>query len=174
MEKYFEEKLVVIGDDTGQKLEFFMRPIKIKEFKLINRISKLAKSNSSDEFIDPLLYELVRSSLSIDTDNIPGRAVEQLVDKYLTYNFPDIKKDSTEVDDKRAKIRRAKKKSKRLAFYIDFLVNQGHSVPDIMELTIVQFNDLIEAAAERLNPEKEIMDPMKAFQKMGIPIRDRK
>jgi hypothetical protein len=170
MDKFFEEKLIVIGNDAGQRLEIFMRPIKIKEFKLINRISKLAQGNNSDEFIDPILLELVSSSLSIDTEKIPAAAVQGLVGKYLEYNFPESKEEKSN----EAKIKKAKKKTKRLAFYIDFLVNQGHNVPDIMELTIIQFNDLIQAAAERISPEKEVMDPEDAFRKMGIPIRDRK
>lgn len=170
MKKFFEEKLLVIGNDAGQRLEIFMRPIKIKEFKLINRISKLAEGNNSDEFIDPILLELVSASLSIDTSKIPGSAVQGLVSKYLEYNFPETEEEKNNSE----KLKKAKKKTKRLAVYIDFLVNQGHSVPDILDLTIFQFNDLIKAASERINPEKEVMEPEDAFRKMGIPIKDRK
>lgn len=170
MKKFFEEKLIVIGNDAGQKLEIFMRPIKIKEFKLINRIGKLAEGNNSAEFIDPILLELVSNSLSIDTSKIPVAAVQGLISKYLEFNFPEAEEDKTTDE----KLKKVKKKIKRMAFYIDFLVTQGHNVPDIMELTVVQFNDLIKAAAERINPEKEVMDPAEAFRKMGIPIRDRK
>ncbi len=83
MNKFFEEKLVVIKDDAGTTLEFFMRPIKVGEFKLINRIDKLTEDGDSSEFVDPILLELLSNSVSIDTSKIPVTVVSKLVDEYI-------------------------------------------------------------------------------------------
>jgi hypothetical protein len=94
-----------------------------------------------------------------------------LIDTFIEYNFPDTKKKFKESDRSKTK---AEKKTEPLSFFIDFLVNQGHSDADIMEMTLAQFNELIVKAGERLSPSTKKMDPLVAFKKMGIPIRNRR
>ncbi len=168
MKIYFAEKQISITDAEGEKLEFFMRPLKIKELQIVHRVSLLAESENSDEFTTPLLLSLVIDCLSIDAKYIPSEATEELINTFIEYNFPDTKKKLEESD--RSK---TKKKAEPISFFIDFLVNQGHTVSDIMEMTMPQFNELIVKAGERLSPSTKKMDPLVAFRKMGIPIRNR-
>ena len=168
MKTYFAEKQISITDAEGEKLDFFMRPLKIKELQVIQRVSLLAESEDSDEFTTPLLLSLVIDCLSIDGKFIPAEATEELINTFIEYNFPDTKKEFEESD--RSK---TKKKAEPISFFIDFLVNQGYSVSDIMEMTMLQFNELIVKAGERLSPSSKAMNPLEAFKKMGIPIRNR-
>ncbi len=169
MKTFFQEKQIVINNAEGEKLEFFMRPIKIKELQIINRIAMLSEGSIAEEFSTPLLLSLMLDCLSIDGKNIPVEATETLVSTFLEYNFPDIGKDTFEESDRS----QTKKKNAEepLSFYIDFLINQGHTVSDIMEMTLPQFNELVLKAGERLCPEKKVLDPLTVFRKMGIPIR---
>ncbi len=170
MKTYFQEKQISITDAEGEKLDFFMRPLQIKELQIIQRVSLLAENESSDEFTTPLLLSLVIGCLSIDGKFIPAEATEELINTFIEYNFPDTKKEFEESD------RSATKKDKKpepISFFIDFLVNQGHTVSDIMEMTMPQFNELIVKAGERLSPSSKQMNPIDAFRKMGIPIRNR-
>jgi hypothetical protein len=172
MKTYFQEKQISITDAEGEKLDFFMRPLKIKELQIIQRVSVLAESDDSDEFTTPLLLSLVIGCLSIDGEFVPGEATEELINTFIEYNFPDTKKKFEESDRSKTK-KKTDKKAEPLSFFIDFLVNQGHSVSDIMEMTMPQFNELIVKAGERLSPSTKQMDPLVAFRKMGIPIRNR-
>lgn len=169
MNKFFAEKHIVITDAEGQRLEFFMRPIKIKELPVINRISVLAEQEGTEEFTTPLLLSLMIGCLSIDGSNIPVDATDDLVNTFIEYNFPKPDETKTQESDRS----KTKKKAEPLSFFIDFLVNQGHSISDIMEMTLSQFNELITKAGERLSPTSKAMDPLEAFAKMGIPIRKR-
>lgn len=169
MDKYFKEKHIVIGNDAGETIEFFMRPIKIKELKIINRVSVLAQASGSDEFTMPLLIELLNSTLSIDAEKIPVSASRGLVNAFMEFNFPEAKTGDGETI--KTTDKSIKKKLKELSFWIDFLATQNYSIADIMELTVLQFNELIKAAGDRLCPEKKIQDPEAVFRKIGIPIR---
>ncbi len=169
MNIYFAEKQIQIKNSEGETLEFFMRPIKIKELKIIGRVSALAENADAEEFTTPLLLSLMLDCLSIDRKNIPAGAAEKLIETFIDYNFPSVNDKGTEESDRSA----TKKKPEPLSFFIDFLVNQGHSISDITEMTIPQFNDLILRAGERLNPSKKVMDPLEVFRKMGLPIRRR-
>lgn len=168
MKTFFEEKQITIINAEGEKLEFFMRPIKIKELAIINRISAIAENGNAEEFSTPLLLSLIIDCLSIDGENIPIEATEKLIETFIDYNFPP---DKTEESD-RSRTKK-EKKTEPLSFFIDFLVNQGHCLSDIMEMTLSQFKELVKKAGERLNPKLKIMDPLEAFRKMGIPIRKR-
>ena len=170
MKTYFTEKQISITDAEGEKLDFFMRPLKIKELQVIQRVSVLAENESSDEFTTPLLLALVIDCLSIDGHCVPIDATEDLINTFIEYNFPDTKEEFEESDRSTTK---KKKKTEPISFFIDFLVNQGHTVSDIMEMTMPQFNELIVKAGERLSPSSKVMDPLEAFKKMGIPIRNR-
>jgi hypothetical protein len=167
MNKFFKEKQITLIDSGGEELMFFMRPIKVKELQVIHRISNLAKEKNSDQFTTPMLLALVIDSLSIDAECIPVSASEELIQIYIDYNFPEVK------DEEKEKLKKIKdrKELKDLTFYMDFLINQGHSITDIMEMTLPQFSDFIEAAANRINPPKKVLDPLTAFRQMGIPIR---
>lgn len=140
-----------------------MRPIKIKELPIINRISELAEESGAEEFTTPLLLSLMLDCLSIDGSNIPASTAQDLVNTFIEYNFPDPEKEG--------KKEKSSKSSEPLSFYIDFLVSIGYSLSDVMEMTMLQFNELILKAGERLNPKSKVMDPLEAFRKMGIPIR---
>ena len=170
MKTYFTEKQISITDAEGEKLDFFMRPLKIKELQVIQRVSLLAENENSDEFTTPLLLSLVIDCLSIDGKFIPAEATDELFNTFIVYNFPDTEKQFEESDRSATK---KKKKTEPISFFIDFLVNQGHTVSDIMEMTMPQFNELIVKAGERLNPSSKIMDPIEVFKKIGIPIRNR-
>lgn len=171
MKTYFAEKQISITNAEGERLEFFMRPIKIKELQIINRVSLLAESDDSEEFTTPLLLSLVIGCLSIDGSCIPSQATETLINTFIDYNFPDTKKKTEESDRSKTK---KKDDAEPLSFFIDFLVHQGHAVRDIMEMTLAQFNELIVKAGERLSPSTKKLDPLVAFRKMGIPIRNRR
>jgi hypothetical protein len=162
MKTFFDEKQISMKNREGQVVEFFMRPIKIKELPIINRISELAEESGAEEFTTPLLLSLMLDCLSIDGSNIPASTAQDLVNTFIEYNFPDPEKaDKKEKSDK----------TEPLSFYIDFLVSIGYSLCDVMEMTMLQFNELIIKAGERLNPKSKVMDPLEAFRKMGIPIR---
>jgi hypothetical protein len=163
MKTFFEEKQISIENGDGQVVTFFMRPIKIKELPIINRVSKLAEESDSEEFTTPLLLSLMLDCLSIGGENIPVSATQDLVNTFIEYNFPK--------PDEANETKKLKKKTEPLSFYIDFLVSVGHSVPDIMEMTLSQFNELIMKAGERLNPSLKIQDPIDVFRKLKIPIR---
>ncbi len=172
MKTYFQEKQISITDTEGEKLDFFMRPLRIKELQVVQRVSKLAESEDSDEFTTPLLLSLVIGCLSIDGNLVPAEATEELIKTFIDYNFPETKKKFEESDRSTTK-KKTEKKTEPLSFFIDFLVNQGHTISDIMEMTMPQFNELIMKAGERLSPSTKEMDPLVAFKKMGIPIRNR-
>ena len=141
MDKYFKEKHIEIENTKGETIEFFMRPIKIKELKIINRVSVLAQASDSDEFTMPLLIELLNSTLSIDAEKIPFSASKGLINAFMEFNFPEAKTgDGEEI---RTTAKPIKKKLKELSFWIDFLATQNYSIADIMELTVLQFNELI-------------------------------
>lgn len=163
MKTFFDEKKISIENGDGQVVTFFMRPIKIKELPTINRVSKLAEESDSEEFTTPLLLSLMLDCLSIGGENIPVSATQDLVNVFIDYNFPDPGKGK--------KAENSNKKSEPLSFYIDFLVSIGYSLSDVLEMTMLQFNELILKAGERLNPKSKVMDPLDAFRKMGIPIR---
>jgi hypothetical protein len=172
MNTFFAEKLISIKNKEGEIIEFFMRPIKIRELIVINRVSALAENAGAEEFTTPLLLSLLDDCLSIGTENIPASTAEKLIDTLIDYNFPDVKEKKFEESD-RSVTKKKKKNSEPLSFFIDFLVNQGHTISDIMEMTMPQFNDLVKKAGERLNPETKVMDPLEAFRKMGLPIKKR-
>jgi len=132
-------------------------------------VGVLAEQGDTEEFTTPLLLSLMIDCLSIDGGNIPVDATNKLIETFIDYNFPQPDETKTQESDRS----KTKKKSEPLSFFIDFLVNQGHSVSDIMEMTLSQFNELIMKAGERLSPASKIMDPIDAFRKMGIPIRER-
>lgn len=170
MKTFFDEKPITVTNEDGKKLEFFMRPIKVKELQTINRVGLLAENADAEEFSTPLLLSLVIDCLSIGGENIPATATEKLIEIFVEYNFPEIKE--KEADAKQVQTKA--KEHQPLSFFIDFLVNQGHSVPDIMEMTLVQFNELVKAASDRLTPpDKKPMDAATAFRNMGIPIKQR-
>jgi hypothetical protein len=166
MKTFFEEKRISIMNGDGDVLEFFMRPIKIKELPVINRVSLLAEESDAEEFTTPLLLSLMINCLSIDGEKVPASATQDLMQTFIEYNFP-----IPDEEEEKAKAHKKKKESEPLSFYIDFLVSIGYSLADIMEMTMMQFNELIIKAGERLNPKSKVMDPLEAFRKMGIPIR---
>lgn len=172
MNTFFAEKNISISNKEGEIVEFFMRPIKIKELNVINRVSVLAENAGAEEFTTSLLLSLMLDCLNIDGKNIPVSAAEKLIDTFIDYNFPELKEEKKFEESDRSATKK-KKKVEPLSFFIDFLVNQGHCVSDIMEMTLPQFNELIERAGERLNPESKIGDPLETFRKMGLPIRKR-
>lgn len=172
MNTFFDEQQLSISNKDGETLEFFMRPLKIKELKVIRRISFLAESGGAEEFTTPLLLTLMIGCFSIDSRYIPRESAEKLINTFIDYNFPKVK-EFEESDRSATKKKQEKKISKPLSFYIDFLVNQGYSFHDVMEMTLPQFNELIIKAGERLCPSSKVMDPLEAFTKMGIPIRNR-
>jgi hypothetical protein len=169
METFFEEKQITLTTKSGVSLEIFMRPIKMKELQVVNRVTALAR-NDDEEFLTPMLLSLMIGTLSVDSEKIPSSATEGLMKTFVDFNFPDLE----DPDDPNASKDDEKKEIKPLSFYIDFLVNQGHTFSDIMEMTMIQFNELVQAAADRLTPEdKKVLNPAEAFRRMGIPIRNR-
>lgn len=170
MKTYFQEKQITITDDEGQKLSFFMRPIKVKELTVINRVSALAQEPDGEEFTTPMLLELVIDCLSIPGRCIPGSATNGIVNAFIEYNFPGRIEDGKTVESGRSK---TKKPTEPFSYFVDFLVNQGHTISDIMEMTLPQFNELIIKAGERLSPSSKIQNPLTVFKSMGLPIRKR-
>ncbi len=177
MNIYFDETPITVKNKQGEEVSFFMRPIKVKELKIINRVSMLtqnalAENADAEEFTTPLLLSLMLDCLSIDGSNIPGSTLDRLITTFIDYNFPEIKEEKKIEESDRSKTKK-KKKVEPLSFFIDFLVNQGYTLSCIMEMTIPQFNELIIKAGERLSPAAKVMEPLEAFKKMGLPIRKR-
>ncbi|MCP4989389.1 MAG: hypothetical protein GY928_26020, partial [Colwellia sp.] len=109
-------------------------------------------------------------SLSVSRGCIPAEAVDGLIETFIEYNFP---KGSDKFEESDRSKTKEKKEERPLSFYMDFLVNQGHTLSDVMEMNMLQFNEMVLRAGERLNPEKKVLDPMVAFKKMGLPIKSR-
>ncbi len=182
VDNFFREKPIAINVETQDTEEttsytVFMRPIKVKDLSILNRIVYLQEDNPEDVQAAGMLLELVTSTLHMESDILPIEATSKLISYFIEYNFPkEVKKVKTDKekaeDEKRKKLPKKEPKNiNGLLGCFDFLISQGHIYSDIMEYSLPDFNDFVTTAAERLGIKKKPMDAVKAFQKLGIPVK---
>jgi hypothetical protein len=162
---FFQELPITINIEDGDSFVVFMRPLKIKEIQILNRVAHLQEKNPGDEQAAMMLVSLVINTLNVSGDEIPVGAASGLVSRMIEYNFPRDQK----TEDKKSK----KNIKGDLIDCFDFLIAQGHRHSDIMEYTISQFNNFIVIIAERLGIKKKPMDAAEAFRKLGLPVKQR-
>lgn len=185
-DKFFEERVIPItfhDEATGHtdKFTVFMRPVKVKELSILNRIAYLQEINPEDQQAASMLVTLVTDTLSMDSAEIPVEAISGLIDNFIEFNFPKPPEPKEYVpgENQRREELRKKKKAKEkakggdkaLIECFDFLISQGHRYDEIMEYTVKQFTDFLSTAQERLGIKKRPMDTAVAFTKLGIPIK---
>jgi hypothetical protein len=171
--EFFKEMPLSISiemEDTGEKSSFvvFMQPLKVKDIAILNRIAYLQEKDEQDKQASMMLVSLMTSTLSLDSDQIPIEATEQLIKYFIEYNFTNNnKKDDDIPGPKHENI------NEGLLQCIDFLISNGHRYADIMEYPITLLNDFVDTAAERLGLKKKTIDPAQAFRQLGLTIRPR-
>ncbi len=165
---FFYEKPLTINIEDEGSFVVFMRPLKVKDIQVLNRITHLQTIDPEDSQAASMLIGLMTSTLSIPGDELPAEATSDLITYFLQLNFPPEETKTAE-----EKTKELTKKKQGIAECVDFLTKQGHEYNDILNFTIPQFKKLIEVAAIRLGIKKEAMSPEDAFRKLGIPVRPR-
>ncbi len=168
MNRFFEEKHISLSDEAGNSIEFFMRPLKVKEMHVVCRISKFYEDGKSHDYVTPLLLGLIIDTISIPGPKIPLGATEKLIDYFMEDNFTPEEEPGGE-----GPAAAKKEEIKPLSFYFDLLISQGHNYFEILDYPIPLFNDFLIALCDRLTGNKKPMDPLAAFRRMGIPIENR-
>jgi hypothetical protein len=162
---FFQELPITINIEGSDSFIVFMRPLKIKEIQILNRVAHLQEKNPSDEQAAMMLVSLAVNTLNVSGSEMPVETTSGLVAQMIKYNFP---------QDQKTKDKKLKEDTKGdLIDCFDFLLLHGHKYSDIMEYTILQFNDFITILAERLGLKKKPMDAAQAFRKLGLPVKQR-
>jgi len=170
MADFFDEMRIKITLPEGQSFTVFMRPLKVKEISILNRITYLQEKNVDDEQAAMMLIKLVVDTTSHTSKEIPQIAIEGLIKNFIEFNFPKDKP-----------VKKVKKKTETVGIIdcIDFLISIGHTYSDIMEYHIPQFNAFIETASIRLGHKKKpvtIKRPVsteEALRQNGIMVKPR-
>jgi hypothetical protein len=166
---FFKELPIYINMDKveGEKsFTVFMRPLKIKEIQILNRVTYLQEKDPESEQAAMILINLAVRTLNVSNAEMPVEATSGLIKQMIEFNFP---KESTDTDEASKK---ADPKNGMINCF-DFLISHGHRHGDIMEYPVPLFNDFIIVIAERLGVIKKPMDATEAFRKLGIPIKQR-
>lgn len=160
---FFDEKPILISIPGFDTFTIFMRPLKVREIPLLNRITYLQEKDPSDQQAALMLVLLAVSTTNVSKNDLPGGAAGGLVRYFIEYNFP--KDENIEPP--------SSKKKGGMAECFDFLISNGHIYSDIMDYPVKHFNKLVDVASIRLGLKKEPMDAVKAFGKLGIPVLPR-
>lgn len=170
---FFKEKPIVInitnieGDESfDESFTVFMRPLKIKEIPILNRITHLQEKDANDEQAAMMLISLAVGTLDVTSEELPMSASGGIVAKFIEYNFP--KDENTE-----AAIEKAKKSKNNIDDCIAFLIEHNHIYSDILEYPIPHFNGFVSILAEKLGTKKKPMNAADAFRKLNIPVKPR-
>jgi hypothetical protein len=166
---FFAEKPIFINleDIEGEDSFYvFMRPLKVKEIPILNRITYLQTINPEDEQAGIMLMNLMVDCLNVTSEEIPASATSGLIQHLIKYNFP--KKDESKNTSENKK-----KNKNKLVNCFDFLITNGHTESDIMEYPINRFDDYINVVATRLGIKKEPVSAEVALKKIGLPFRSR-
>lgn len=166
-DKFLTEQEIVIELENGDLFRFYMRPMKVKEIGLACRIAEFQKAGASEAEYLPLLLDLIEPAVNVKIDAFPLTTLNKLVEVYIDMNFPKPNKD------KKGNLIKSKPKCHApspLAASFDFLIQQGHSMSDIMEYTIPQVQTLQQAAIDRLEGRKYV-DPVTALSAAGVAIK---
>lgn len=153
--------------DQVESFYIFMRPMRVEEIQILNRVTYLQEKNKECEQAGLMLVSLMVDTLDVTAEEVPVEATSGLVAKMIEYNFPQDMTDPDEV---------AKKKptgKDGLIDCFDFLISHGHTYSEIMIYPVPVFNNFIIAIAERLGIKKKPVDAATAFRKLGIPINPR-
>ncbi len=165
---FFDEYPILINMDDVEGVEsftVFMRPLKIKEIQILNRVTYLQEKDENSEQAKDILISLVVNTLNVSGSEIPVEATSGLISQMISFNFPKDKDDEDE--------NKSNSKKDSLIDCFDFLIKNGHNYRDIMEYPIPLFNNFIITIAERLGIKQKPIDARVAFGKLGIPIKPR-
>jgi hypothetical protein len=163
---FFAEKPIFIDLEDGNSFHVFMRPLRIKEISVLNRIIYLQEKDKDSEQAGLMLMDLTVECLNVTDKDIPAAAMCGLVEYFIEYNFPKKNEDEPKTGPE-------KTNRNGIVDCFDFLISNGHKNSDIMEYTIPRFNQYIEVVSERLGLKKKPVGAEEAFRKIGIPIRRR-
>ena len=169
--EFFDEYPILINMDEVEGAEsfyVFMRPMRVEEIQILNRITYLQEKNKYCEQASFMLVSLMVNTLDVTGEEVPVEATSGLVAKMIEYNFPPDMTDPTKTTKKKAV-----NKKDGLIDCFDFLVAHNHNYSEIMKYPIPVFNDFINTIAERLGINKKPEDAAAAFRKLGIPINPR-
>lgn len=171
MEDFFSEKILSVEDEDGEIVELKMRPLKVKEFPQIFRISAMqekegAAGENGEMKILPFLIDLVAQTIDKDIEKLPSDALNEIISEFIELNFGKEEQGKKE-------IKNTINDTDELAISFDFLIIQGHSFSDILNYTLPQLRIFQKVACDRLLGKKtpKKMDPLEAFRKLGIPIK---
>jgi hypothetical protein len=167
---FFEELPIYINMDKYKgetSFTVFMRPLKIKEIQILNRVTYLQEKDADSEQAAMILVNLAVRTLNVSASEMPVGTTSGLIHKLIEFNFPKNSDTSDEEDKSKSEPKNS------LVDCFGFLITHGHCYNDIMEYPIPLFNDFIIVIAERLGIKKKPMDARAAFQKLGIPIKQR-
>jgi hypothetical protein len=163
---FFEELPIKINMPDGEEpFIVFMRPLKVKEIIILNRVTYLQERDPDSVQAAMILVNLVVRTLNVSNAEMPVESTSGLIKHMIEFNFP---KNSTEEEE-------SKKPDPKngLIDCFDFLINNGHRYGEIMEYPVPLFNDFIIVIAERLGVVKKPMDAADAFRKLGIKVKPR-
>lgn len=166
---FFDELPIRINMDEVEGAEsftVFMRPLRVEELQILNRVAYLQEKNEEDSQASLLLISLMVDTLDVSGEEIPVEATSGLITNMIEFNFPaDMTKKDKPVE--------KKPKKDGLTDCFDFLITHGHTYSEIMIYPIPVFNDFIVAISERLGIKKKPEDAAAAFRKLGLPIKPR-
>jgi len=165
--EFFEELPIPISTEDGESIIVFMRPLKVKEIPILNRIIYLQERDTNSEQAIKMLVLLAANTLSVSNNEIPTEIHNELVQHMIEFNFP--KKD----DNPEKKPNNKQEEKDGLINCFDFLIANGHSYSDIMNYPVKIFNNFIIVTMERLGIKQKPIDPATAFRKLGLPVKPR-
>ena len=187
MNTFFTERIIHIDLEGAERVTLTMRPLKIRELPGYLRCLKRLETNNSHsratslvalhgrcpERIIPELIDIIAVTVDKSLYNLPSVALSHIIDVFMDLNFPESR------DVPAGRLYRQNQKSKirnledgAFAMMLDFLISQGHRYADILEYTLPQFRQFIEASVERLTGiKKKKKEPLEALLGLGIPIR---
>ncbi len=172
-DNFFQELPVTINVEGMKPYTLFMRPLKVKEVQILNRVTYLQEKDPDSEQAGVILLRLMIGTLSVGPDELPAEATSGLITQMIKYNFPDNDNTDSPDNSNQDKKKINTKGGTGLIKCFDFLISNGHSYNNIMNYPIPIFNDFVDTVATRLGLKKEPLDPAAAFQKLGLPINSK-
>ncbi len=165
-DNFFDEYPIKVNIENQEPFVVFMRPLKVKEITILNRIAYLQAKDEADEQAAMMLVNLMVDTLNVTSEELPVGATPGLISYFIEYNFPKDKPPDPKTE---------KKKSGEddISECFDFLLTQGHKYSDIMEYHIPQFNKFVNVASARMGTKRKPLSPEDAFKELGIPMRPR-
>lgn len=172
MDTFFTEQIIHIDLEGADRVTFTMRPLKIRELPGYLRCLKKTRNYPPLEGDKgggiPELIDIIAVTVDKSLYDLPAAALSHIIDVFLDLNFHEGKEEK--IRDQKSEIRNLEDGD--FARMLDFLITRGHCYADILEYTLPQFRQFIEAAVERLTGvKKKKKEPLEALLGLGIPIR---